>query len=230
MDEEIERIERLKRDAFGQNLALAKVKSKGSGISESLTISLDALHDPDRVSANGLPWTETPDMVRRLFGSIFLKSGECPGRDRLQCCQALEGHACFPKWIEHEDPEWYALQLSKLLSLIDDRIAHGGSMAPSLAADEAFELGSLFSEALGKFRWDAHAKRGQVTQESARLGGQLKRQGNRRRRSPNETIDAVDKLLAEGKSLTRAYAKVGKEQGVTAQTIGKEYRALKKQR
>jgi hypothetical protein len=99
----------------------------------------------------------------------------------------------------------------------------------ALMADEAFELGCLFQEALTKFRWDDHAKRGEKTVNAAKEGGRLRRNANPRRKDPDETFAAVEALLPT-MSLSKAYAVVAKQQGVSVQTIRKEFRRTKKQR
>ena len=230
MPDNDEPIEQIKRDLFGAKADLAQIKIAGSGISETQTISLNVLHDPERLERMPAPWTENHDMIVAQFTPIFERSFRCPGRDDARCCQADGDRACFPNWREREDPEWYAQTINLLLSQVNARIKQEGSLVPALAADEAFELGCLFTEALIKFRWDDHAKRGRKTVDSAKLGGDNKRNANPARRSSAETVVAVDALLAAGVKPMQAYARVARDQGVSEQTIRKEYTAAKKAR
>lgn len=223
-------IERIKRDVFGDKADLAEVSVTGSGISETRSISLNVLHDLERLERTPAPWTENRDMIVALLTPIFERSWQCPGRSDARCCQAEGDGACFPNWREREDSEWYAQAINLLLSQVNARIAQEDPLVPALAADEAFELGCLFTEALIKFRWDDHAKRGQKTVASAKLGGDTKRNANHARRSPTETVAAVDALLTAGVKAMQAYRRVASAQGVGEQTIRKEYVAAKKVR
>lgn len=230
MPDDEEPIERVKRDIFGAKADLAQVKIAGSGISETQTISLNALHDPERLERMPAPWIENRDMIVALFTPIFERSLACPGRDNARCCQAEGDIACCPNWREREDPEWYAQTINLLLSQVNTRVRQEGPLIPALAADEAFELGCLFTETLIKFRWDDHAKRGLKTVDSARLSGNTKRNANPARRSSAETVAAVDALLAAGVKPMQAYRRVASDQGVSEQSIRKEYAASKKAR
>jgi predicted transcriptional regulator len=62
------------------------------------------------------------------------------------------------------------------------------------------------------------------------LGGEMRREANWRRRTREETVDAIDARLAAGVKPMRAYRQVAAEQGVGEQTIRKEYAAAKKAR
>jgi hypothetical protein len=62
------------------------------------------------------------------------------------------------------------------------------------------------------------------------VGGDNRRNAIRRQLGAQGTVDAVDELLQQGKKLGLAYKLVGKQQGVSGQTIGKEYRKAKKLR
>jgi hypothetical protein len=227
---EEERIAEAKRAVFGEKAELATAVVEGSGISETLRVSLDLMDDPQALLRMAAPWAENREMIVQLFKSVLERSRECPGRDHPQCCHAEEGQACSPRWREREDPEWYAQRIHMCLSQVTARVRQQGPLVAALAADEAFELGCLFTEALNKVRWDDHAKRGSKAVEYARLGGQERRKASPRRRSAEETIAAVDDLLQKGKGPMSAYRFVGREQGVSAQTIRKEYRSAKKPR
>lgn len=230
MPDNDDQIERIKRDVFGDKADLANVSVTGSGISETRRISLNVLHDFEGLKRLPAPWTENRDMIVALFTPIFERSWHCPGRNDARCCQAEGDQACFPNWREREDPEWYAQAINVLLSQVNARIAQEGPLVPALAADEAFELGCLLTEALNKFRWDDHAKRGQKTVASAKLGGDTKRNANVARRSLTETVAAVDALLTAGIKPMQAYRRIASAQGVNEQTIRKEYIAAKKAR
>jgi hypothetical protein len=220
-------INRAMRDAFGDKVDLAEYKSVGSGVSETIRMSLNMFDGLGAIEQLP-PWLENRGMVVRLFTAIFERSFLCPGRDADQCCRAPLGVTCLPCWREREDPEWYAQEINKYLTMVDGRIAQGGLLAPPRAADEAFALGCLFTEALIKFRWDRHAKRGVKIVDGSKLGGAMRRGANPNRRDAAETVAAVDALLKGSKSLMDAYRTVAKQQGVSDQTIRKEYRAAKK--
>jgi hypothetical protein len=221
---EDERIEWAKREMFGDKVDLARHQIVGSTISETLRISLPVLADPDRLANLPPPWTENRDMIVRLFSPILDRSRTCPGKDKRSCCHASENQTCFPKWRERKDPEWYAQQINIHLSMVNGRIGQNGPLVPALAADEAFELGQLFAEALIKFRWDKHAKRGLKTLKSAKIGGE-----NRRvpRLSPSEIAAAVDAYVTAGKPKMAAYSLVAGEQRVSAETIRNDCRRAK---
>lgn len=218
-------ISELASEAFGGNTSQAKVTVVGDGISEATRISFDLLADPNQLDAIETPWSTNRSMIVGLFTSIFHRSRQCPGRAKPQCCQAEGERACFPNWKEREDPEWYAQEINSYLSMVENRLRLVTPTTAALAADEAFELGCLFTEALIKFRWDKHAKSGKKSGVGASRGGKA------RRRRPNveSTVAAVEMIIDSGKSKTRAYAIVAKQQGVSAQTIGNEYRLAKKQ-
>lgn len=222
-------IDRLKGEFFGELADQAKSDIVGSGISQTSRVSIELARHVEK-KAMRPAWTENPEMVMQLFTPIFERSHICPGRGKTQCCQAGPGDACFPNWQAREDPEWYALEINKYLSLVNQRLTAVTPVAASLAADEAFELGCLFTEALIKFQWDTHAKRGKGTLDSAREGGNAKRGANPKRLNGEATAAAVDELLNGGIAKMVAYSLVGETQGVSEQTIGKEYRALKKER
>ena len=223
-------IERAKREAFGAKAHQAFVEQVGSGISETTRISLIILHDLERLKHMPAPWTENRDMIVALFTPIFERSWQCPGRDHARCCHAEGDQACFPKWREREDPEWYAQAINILLSQVNVRITQEGPLVPALAADEGFELGCLLTEALIKFRWDEHAKRGAKVAGGSQLGGEMRREANRARLTRAGTVEAVDALLAVGMRPMQAYRRVASDQGVGEQTIRKEYTATKKVR
>lgn len=224
MADDIVRIEQAMSAQFGDKLEKANVEVIGSGVSQTTRVSLDLLANPELLGAMPAAWLANRAMIVRLFTPIYERSFQCPGRENQQCCQAVSGQLCFPNWREREDAEWYAQEINTYLSLVDLRLRDATPITSALAADEAFELGCLFTEALIKFRWDKHAKRGKHTLESAGQGG-LQR---RKRPNAEATVYAVDQLLGQGKSITRAYALVAKAQGVTDQTIAKEYRRAKK--
>lgn len=215
-------LEKLKREMFREKAHLAAVKTVGSGISESKTVSVPllALHehlDGRHELESPPPWFENQAMVMQLIGPILNRVRKCPG-----------SKSCFPNWREREDPEWYAQKINMLLSRVNNRISQQGDLVPALAADEAFELGSLFTEALIKFQWDQHAKRGEVTIKAAAKGGDARRASFPGRLPPDETVAAVDALLATGKPKMVAYSLVAEQQGVTQQTIAKEYQSARK--
>ncbi|MCF8707312.1 hypothetical protein [Rhizorhapis sp. SPR117] len=164
-------IKKAKIDAFGDKAHLARHRTVGSTISETIQISLNVRDNPDFIQNMPLPWTENRNMIISAFEDFFRRSHICPGLNNPRCCHAAAGKYCFPNWQEREDPEWYAQQINLLLSQINDRITQSGPLVPALAADEAFELGRLFTEAVNKFNWDEHAKRGLKTVKSARRGG-----------------------------------------------------------
>lgn len=167
-------------------------------------------------------------MIERLFIPIFRCSHECPGRDKTQCCRAEPGEACSPNWQEREDPEWYALEINKYLSLVRQRLESVTPITAALAADEAFELGCLFTEALIKFRWDRSAKAGFASIRGGQQGGNHKKSQLRRQFSPKDTFDAVNALTSEGIGRMSAYSRVGRDQGASTATIRKEYGRYKK--
>jgi hypothetical protein len=217
-------------NAFGDGWTKVTV---GSGISKTDKMvrhpRIDGLSAGDPSLSEMLPWSENQTLVSSLFEGIYQRSRVCPGRDKPQCCGAeVEQEHCSPSWREREDPEWYAQQLNIYLTLLNRRMAAGSATDPRLVADAAFELGCLFTEALIKFQWDRHAKRGLGTLNSAAAGGAARRSCSPTRRAGSETVAAVDKLLAGGMSSMLAYKTVAAEQGVSDQTIRKEYRLEKK--
>ncbi len=225
MAQDDERIEQAKRDAFGEKAGLAQAKVVGSGISRTVRLSLDLLAAPELVKALPPPWSENRAMIVGLFEAILVCSRQCPGRDRPQCCHATGDEPCFPNWQEREDIEWYAQQIDMQFSMLDRRLIEASPISAAIVADEAFELGCLVTEAQIKLQWDKHAQRGQNTVESAGRGGLSRR----KRPGIDATVYAVDQLMAQGKRITRAYAIVAQQQGVTDQTIAKEYCKAKKQ-
>ena len=221
-------LDRLKREAFGKLADVAKDENVGSGISLTSRMSVDLVAYADGNELNQMAWTENPALIAQLFTPIFQRSRICPGRDKAQCCQAGPGDACFPNWQAREDPEWYALQINKYLSQVNRRLQSVTPITAALAADEAFELGCLLTEALIKFQWDAHAKRGKGTLESAAEGGRSRREANPNRLSVVETVNAVDALIANGVRKMAAYSIVAQQQHVEIRTIRKEYKLHKK--
>lgn len=242
MTSDDDRTSRAKRKAFGEKADLAMVKVVGSGISETTNLSLNIINDRDSIECPPAPWTENREMIIERFNPIFERSRQCPGRASAQCCKQRDGEGwrpkpgchleqgCRPKWREREDPEWYAREIVMLLSQVDRRIEQRGPTAPAMAADEVFELGCLFNEALNKFRWDRHAKRGAKIMSSAKRGGRMRRAAKRGRRSVTETVADVDARIKKGAGLMKAYREVARQQGVTDQTIRKEYNRQKRSR
>ena len=228
MADDENRFDRLKREAFGKNADEAKVENVGSGISQTSRISLDLLAYANEKDLTQPAWTETPAMIAQLFTPIFQRTRICPGRDKAQCCQAGPGQACFPNWQAREDPEWYAFQINKYLSLVNQRLKAVTPVTASLAADEAFELGCLFTEALIKFRWDRFAKGGRASTKGGKRGGDHRKSQLRRQFSPKDTFDAVNALANEGVGRMSAYSLVGESQGTSGATIRKEYGLYKK--
>ena len=165
-----------------------------------------------------------------LFSPIFDRSHQCPGREAPQCCRAEAGQSCFPNWREREDPEWYAQQINIYLSRVNGLIGEQGQLATGLTADEAFELGCLFTEARLKFQWDVHAKRGETIAKAAKSGGDSRRGSNPARRSTEETARAVEALLGQGIAPMNAYRRIAKSQGIKPDTVRKEYKAANKSR
>jgi hypothetical protein len=221
-------IGQMKREAFGKLADRGETRITGSGVSKTETTSIDALADPSLVNSITSPWTDNRAMITGMFGQIFNQSLQCPGHGTPQCCAAPAGMICYPHWTEREAPEWYAREINKYLTLVDQRLRDVTSITAGLAADEAFELGCLFTEALIKFRWDRLAKQGQKSADGAQLGGNIRRSGNRKRLSVEETVAAVDGHLNDGATKTRAYGRVARQQGVSEQSIAKEYRGAKK--
>ena len=224
MADDVPRLEQAEVAQFNDHAENSRLEVIGSGISQSTRISFDLLANPELLGTLPPPWVANRAMIVKLFTPIFERSFQCPGRSQQQCCQAVSDQSCRPNWREREDAEWYAQQITTYLSMVDRRLQNATSITAALAADEAFELGCLFTEALIKFRWDKHAKRGKLIIESAARGGE----GSRKRPGIEATVDAVDQLAEQGISITRAYTAVAKRQGVTAQTIAKEYRRAKK--
>lgn len=224
-----EQIARAKRDGFGDKADLVKTKVVGSGISETTTVSLNLIDHPELLDRMPAPWTENPDMVVRLFDPVLKSSYKCPGSDRAQCCHVVAEQACtLPNWREREDPEWYAQRLNMYLSQVNRRIRDGGQLASALVADEAFELGQLFTEALNKFRWDAHAQSGKASSEGGKKGVERRIQGFLWRESDEATVAAVDALLAKGMQKKAAYSKEADRQQLKPDTIRKRYSQFKK--
>ena len=205
-----------------------RIEITGSGISETKKVSAKLAPQLFSVWLTQQPWRENREMIEQLFTPIYQRSGACPGRDKGQCCQVKPGEVCSPNWLEREDPEWYAREINRYLSLVNQRLKSATPITAALAADEAFELGSLFTEALIKFQWDAHAKRGKGTLDSAAEGGRRRRGANSCRFSVEETVAAVDALIAQGSPKMAAYSIVAEQQRVDARTIGKEYKRHKK--
>ncbi len=224
-----EAVEALKADAFGEAAHLAKVATTGSTISETTRMSVPLLN-PEMLRNMAPAWSEYRNMIEQLIKQDLEQSWKCPGRDDLRCCQATPNQMCFPKWVEREDPEWYARAIHLGLSLVNDRIRQSGPAVTALVADDAFELGCLFTEALIKFAWDKHAKRGLTVLQGARDGGKGLRAANPLRQSTEATVAAVDQRLADGHSKKAAYGLVASQQGMSDQTIRKEYRRAKKER
>lgn len=222
-------IERLKRAVFGDKAELARVETIGSGVSEFTRITLPVLAAPELVNRpTPPPWAEYCAMIARQIEPILGQARTCPGMMHPACCHAEPGRACFPNWREHEDPPWYALQINILLSLVNQRIAGRSTLAPGLAAENAFELGCLYIEASIKFRWDEHAKRGEKVVTGARRGGDEQRSARLGRLTTEQTVAAVKALLAVGTRRMAAYSIVAEQQGVTLQTIAKEFQRHQK--
>lgn len=221
-------LDRLKREAFGKLADDAKVENVGSGTSLTSRMSVDLVAYADGNELNQMAWTENPALIMQLFTPIFQRSPICPGRDKTQCCQSGPGEACFPNWQAREDPEWYALEINKYLSQVNRRLQSVTPITAALAADEAFELGCLFTEALIKFRWDRFAKGGLASTKGGKQGGEHKKSQLRRQFSPKDTFDAVNALVNDGVGRMRAYSLVGKDQGTSAATIRKEYGLYRK--
>ena len=209
---------------------LAKATFLGSGISETKRVKLDPTDNPDLLAAFAEPWAENQQMIRDLFTPILERSFLCPGAECAQCCQANDGEACAPNWQEREDPEWYAREINQYFTLVNDRVAQPSHLTRAVTADEAFELGCLFTEALIKFRWDKRAKRGEKGAQGSRLGGEMRRHSNPSRLSREDTIAQVNTLLLQGHPKEAAYAMAAEQQKVSAQTVAKEYQGAKKVR
>lgn len=222
--------EQASHELTGGQVDEAEVSVVGSGISETSCYTLRVVSAPTTAQKSPLPWNENREMITNLLLPILEQSYQCPGREKAQCCQAGDGQVCLPQWRMREDPEWYAQEINKLLSQVTRRIFQQGALVLPLAADDAFELGCLFTEALIKFKWDTHAKRGKKIADGAREGGEAKRNANRRRKSSVETVAAVDALLEQGVRKKVAYWQVADDQGVSHETIRKEYLAAKKER
>ncbi len=214
-------------EAFGDAARGATIRQTGSGVSHTISVSLNLADVPASFFCQP-PWSANRSLIESYFGPILAHSRSCPGRGAVQCCQAEEGEMCCPRWIEREDPEWYAQRADIYMTMINKRIADRSGMSVELAADEAFELGQLFQEARIKLGFDHATKRSDKVTEGARLGGKARRLANRGRLPVADTVADVERLVAEGRSITRAYAAVGRKQGVSAQTIAKEYRRAKK--
>lgn len=223
-----EAIEAHKTDAFGKAAHLAKVTTTGSTISETTRISLPLSDNPEMLENMAPAWTENRSMIEQWISLFLEQSRICPGRDDPRCCHTTPNRTCFPKWVEREDPEWYASKIHVWLSLVNNRIQQQGDLVPALAADEAFELGCLFTEALIKFRWDKDVKRGLAVLEGAQKGGRSNSKPSRL--SIEATVAEIDQHLADGKQKKLAYYLVAAQQGVSEQTIRKEYRRAKKER
>jgi hypothetical protein len=166
-----EAVEALKVDAFGNGAPLAKITTTGSTISETTRMSTPLLPNHEMLENMAPAWSEHRSMIEHLIKADLEQSRKCPYEHDSRCCHATLNQTCSPNWVEREDREWYAREIHLRLCLVNDRIGQTGPMVPALAADEAFELGCLLTEALIKFRWDKHAKRGLVVVEGAREGG-----------------------------------------------------------
>lgn len=221
------------QEMFGEKAHLAAMKTTGSGISETKTMSApllavyEELQDGKRSLELSDPWSENRAMIVKLMRPILGRARKCPGLHSEQCCHAETDRSCFPRWREREDPEWYALQIHQLVNLVDARIAAEGKLVPALAADEAFELGCLFQEALTKFRWDKAVNVGEKVIRGGKTAGDARRFDNPDRIGHDETIAAVDTFLEQGVRKMEAYQRVADQQGVSLQTIRKEYCAKK---
>lgn len=193
--------EAMAQEMFGEKAHLATMKTTGSGTSETTTISaplaavFEDYENTNIYLRSSEPWAENRAMIVKLMGPILDRARTCPGLNSEQCCHAEAGRSCFPRWREKGDPEWYALQIHRLVSNVDARIAAEGKLVPALAADEAFELGCLFQEALISFRWDKAAKVGEKVIGGGRAAGNDRRFARDKRLGYEETIAAVDAYL-----------------------------------
>ena len=223
-------IKRANRDPLDDAVDLASCKVVGSGISKTTRVALNLADHPGPHTQPRAPWSENRDMIVSLFTPTFERSHLCPGRDNPRCCQSSSNGQCCPTWVEREDPEWYALEINKYLSIVNGRLRQNTPVTAALAADEGFELGCLLTEALIKFRWDDHAQRGEQVVAGAKRGGDMRREANQRRRSVEATVAAVDALLEQGAAKKTAYSLVAVQQGVSDQTIAKEFQKAKNRR
>jgi hypothetical protein len=223
-----DRIARAKRAAFGDKADLATAVVEGSGISETVRVSLDLRADPELLDRLPLPWTENRDLIVKQFQKSFESSFKCPGRDRDQCCRAEPGEPCSPTWRPHEDAEWYAQKINMYLSQVNRRIWEEGPLVSALAADEAFELGCLFTEARDKFLWGDHAEAGKGSSDGGKKGVKRRLEGFIHRESDQATATAVDALLARGMRKKAAYHEVARRQHQRPDTVRKRYERFKR--
>lgn len=222
--------EHVKLGGFGQPGEPTRKEIVGSGISKTTrhVQEWNFYDEPELLNEMPAPWSENRAMIISQFGPVFARLTQCPGRQRPQCCHAQPGHHCFPNWRVREDAEWYAQMISTYLFQLDARLRDVTPVNAALAADDAFELGSLVAEAFIKFRWDKHAKWGANRDAGSRRGGENRK--SIKRESPESNAAEIDALLVANMSKKAAYGLLAEKQGVTVQTISKEYKMTKKVR
>lgn len=221
-----ERVEALKADAFGDAAHIAKVTTTGSTISETTRMSVPLLAKPELLRTMALPWTEHRNLTEQLIRRDLEQSRICPGRNDPRCCQATVNQTCFPKWVEREDREWYALKINIGLSLVNDRLKDVGPLAAALAADDAFELGCLFTEARDKFGWDEHAQAGKKSYDGGAKGRQTLKKTTQEEDAT--VFSMVQSLIKAGKPRMAAYKEVAKDTHVSWETVRKQYARYQK--
>ena len=108
-------------------------------------------------------WTENRDMITLVFTPVFERSFHGLGRDRLQCCELSDGRTGSPNGENVRIQNGVRAEIASYLTMVNDRLDKVTLLTAVIEDDEAFQLGSMFTEALIKFRWDRRTKQGAKT-------------------------------------------------------------------
>lgn len=222
-----EDIENAKRRMFGDKAHLAAYEKSGSGISTTHTISMPVLEDIERFNAGIEPWLEHRQLIQSWYQPFLETYRQCPGRKKPQCSQSASDKPCWPNWRRRQDPQWYALKLKQLVDSIDGRLLVNHAASVANAVDEAFEAGSLLTEALNLFGWGKFAQTG----KRVHLGG-AKAAEMRTQKFPSDE-DILTEVREAMKTLRfwrPACRAVAKKYGMAADSVRKKCDRARKPR
>lgn len=132
--------------------------------------------------------------------------------------RAVDDLEAFNTHYRERDSElWYLWQIDICASVAEAAIQEG---RPWEAVEQAMLIGEYLTELRIKSLWDEFAMAGKKAKDSSAFGAEM-----RRRRPAADRCAEVQRLVDEGKTLSRAFALVGKRERSSPSTIKRDWYA-----
>lgn len=156
------------------------------------------------------PWAEK----RRLIDRARTRLSEL---EKLMPSAVDDLEAFNDHYRERDSELWYLWQIDVCASVAETAVQEG---RPWEAVEQAMLIGEYLTELRIKSLWDEFAMAGKKAKDSSALGAEM-----RRRRPAEDRCAEVQRLVDEGKTLSRAFRLVGERESSSPSTIKRDWYA-----